>query len=51
MNSYVRAFNIMKIIKEEDQYNQNDIVIIEFLTYYKSKFLTIKNIIYLYYKN
>ena len=30
----------MKIIKEKDDYDLNDIVLIEFLTYYKLKFLT-----------
>ena len=29
----------MKIIREEDYYNLNDIVLIESITYYKLKFL------------
>ena len=29
----------MKIIKEKDDYDANDIVLIEFLTYYKLEFL------------
>ena len=30
----------MKLLKEHDQYDQNDIVLIESLTYYKLEFLT-----------
>ena len=40
MNICVKAFEIMKIIEEHDNYNPDDIVIIECLTYYKLEFLT-----------
>ena len=40
MNICVKAFEIMKIIEEHDDYNSNDIMIIKSLTYYKSEFLT-----------
>ena len=40
MNFCIKAFEIMKIINKYNDYDPNDIVIIEFLTYYKLKFLT-----------
>ena len=40
MSSCNRSFKIMKIIKEHDEYDPNDIVIIESITYYKLEFLT-----------
>ena len=40
MNSCIKAFEIMKLIEKHDNYNPNDIIIIESLTYYKLEFLT-----------
>ena len=40
MNICVKAFEIMKIIEEHDDYNPNDVVTIESRTYYKLEFLT-----------
>ena len=45
-----KSHKVMLIIEEYEEYDPNDIVIIESLTYYKLEFLTndwIKNLIYL----
>ena len=39
MYNCITAFKIMKIIKEHDEYDRNDIIIIESLIYYKLEFL------------
>ena len=36
----IKIYKTMKLLKEHDEYDLNDIVLIEYLTYYNLEFLT-----------